>query len=79
MAQINIHVQPGFAADLETLMTLRGLRTKSEAIRLAVREAVERLTRARSSASDFRSWKGEALKAGAHSAPRFQSDDDLWA
>lgn len=39
MAQVNLHVTEEFAAALEALMRGRGLRSKSEAIRLAVREA----------------------------------------
>ncbi|MBX6322182.1 MAG: hypothetical protein IRY94_10170 [Rhodospirillaceae bacterium] len=39
MAQINMHTTPEFEEDLATLMKARGLRSKSEAIRLAVREA----------------------------------------
>ena len=39
MAQINLHTTPDFEADLEALMRARGIRTKSEAIRVAVKEA----------------------------------------
>ncbi|HWS75743.1 MAG TPA: ribbon-helix-helix protein, CopG family [Quisquiliibacterium sp.] len=39
MAQINLHVTAEFEASLEALMRHRGLRSKSEAIRLAVQEA----------------------------------------
>ena len=39
MAQINLHVTPEFEADLAKLMKDRNLRSKSEAIRLAVHEA----------------------------------------
>lgn len=39
MAQVNLHVTEEFEAALEALMRGRGLRSKSEAIRLAVREA----------------------------------------
>ena len=39
MPQINLHVGAEFEASLETLMRHRGLRSKSEAIRLAVQEA----------------------------------------
>lgn len=39
MPQINLHVSPEFEASLEALMRHRGLRSKSEAIRLAVQEA----------------------------------------
>lgn len=39
MTQINLHVTPKFEADLARLMKNRGIKNKSEAIRLAVREA----------------------------------------
>lgn len=39
MAQINLHVTPEFEEALDALITGRGLASKSEAIRLAVREA----------------------------------------
>lgn len=39
MPQINLHVTSEFEASLEALMRHRGLRSKSEAIRLAVQEA----------------------------------------
>ena len=39
MAQINLNVTPDFDSDLQSLMKARGLKSKSEAIRLAVREA----------------------------------------
>ncbi len=39
MTQVNIHTTPEFEEDLATLMKARGVRSKSEAIRLAVREA----------------------------------------
>lgn len=39
MPQINLHVTTEFEASLEALMRHRGLRSKSEAIRLAVQEA----------------------------------------
>jgi Arc/MetJ-type ribon-helix-helix transcriptional regulator len=42
MAQINLHVSADFEASLEALMRGRGLRSKSEAIRLAVQEAAAR-------------------------------------
>jgi Arc/MetJ-type ribon-helix-helix transcriptional regulator len=39
MAQVNLHTTPEFEEDLAALIKGRGLRSKSEAIRLAVREA----------------------------------------
>jgi len=39
MAPINLHTTPEFEAALAAMMKGRGIKTKSEAIRLAVREA----------------------------------------
>ncbi len=51
---------------------------QSEAVRVAVREGLERLTRKRRSHPDFQQWKGRALRAVVNPRPRFQSDEDLW-
>ncbi len=77
MTQLNLHVKPDFERDLARLMRLRGVGTKSEAIRLAVREAVERARRSGGSTS-FTGWKGAALEAALNPRPRFTSDDELW-
>jgi Arc/MetJ-type ribon-helix-helix transcriptional regulator len=77
MAQLNVHVTPEFEEALARLVRLRKLRSKSEAVRVAVHETLERETR-RVDAPDFRSWIGAALKAPLNPNPRFQSDDDLW-
>lgn len=77
MAQINIHVKPDFERDLERFMSLRGLATKSEAIRLAVREGLER-ARAAPPRESFTGWAGAGLAVSPNPEPRFRSDDDLW-
>ena len=77
MSQLNLHVKPEFERDLARLMRLRGISTKSEAIRLAVRETARRAQRS-SKRTDFASWKGAALAAALNPRPRFASDDDLW-
>lgn len=76
MSQLNLHVKPDFDRDLASLMRLRGIATKSEAIRIAVREAAERAQR--STRTDFSGWKGAALDAALNPKPRFSSDDELW-
>ncbi len=78
MAQLNIHLQPAFVKDLESFMELREIPTKSQAVRIAIREGVERLKRARRTRPDFRQWTGRALRSAVNPHPRFQSDDDLW-
>ncbi len=77
MAQLNLHVKPDFERDLARFMRLRGLDTKSEAIRLAVREGLER-ARGAGARKSFSSWAGAALGVRPNPEPRFPSDDDLW-
>jgi hypothetical protein len=77
MSQINLHVKPEFERDLARFMRLRGLRNKSEAIRLAVREGLER-ARAAPPRKSFERWAGAALSVTPNPSPRFGSDDDLW-
>lgn len=78
MAQINLHAKPEFERDLARFMRLRGIETKSEAIRVAVRESLERASRQRPPV-DFKEWLGAALEAPQNPEPRFRSDDDLWS
>ncbi len=77
MAQVNLHVTEDFAKDLDDLMRLRDIRTKSEAIRLAVMEAAKS-ARKRKEPFDFEKWRGLALKGPLNPNPKFLSDDDLW-
>jgi Arc/MetJ-type ribon-helix-helix transcriptional regulator len=55
MAQINMHTTPEFEVELAALMRARGIPTKSEAIRVAVREAA---VRARPGKRDLRTLRG---------------------
>lgn len=77
MSQLNIHLTEEFEKRLAQLMRLKGLKTKSEAIRLAVAEAVEREIQ-KSPTTDYRSWIGEALRAPVNPRPRFRNHDELW-
>lgn len=76
MAQLNLHLTPEFERALKRFMRLRGLTSKSEAVRTAVREAAVR--DARKGHADFRTWIGAARAAPVNPHPRFSSDDDLW-
>lgn len=78
MSQLNMHTSPSFEEDLERLMQLREIPTKSAAIRTAVREALARALRARGQQIDFRDWIGRGLQAEGNRRPRFSSDDELW-
>lgn len=77
MSQLNIHLSPEFEQVLAEYMRLRGLRTKSDAIRLAVRESLERELR-RHQTPDFSAWVGLGQRSPENPNPRFRSDDDLW-
>ena len=77
MPQLNMHLTPEFQQSLADYMRLRHLKTKSEAIRQAVREALER-ERSRRRTADFTAWLGLANRVPQNPHPRFTSDDDLW-
>ena len=77
MGQININVTPAFEAALVRLMRLRGIRSKSEAIREAVAESADRSSGA-APVEDFSPWVGAALRAPLNPSPRFAGHDDLW-
>ncbi len=77
MAQMNLNVTPEFERVLQRFMRLRKLTSKSEAVRLAVSEAVERENRGRAHAP-FSSWLGAGNRAQPNPHPRFANEDDLW-
>ena len=77
MKQLNLNVTPEFERDLRQLMKQRKIRTKSDAVRQALRDAVAK--RDTAGEYDFRSWLGMALKAPLRRSPRFRSEDDLWS
>jgi len=78
MAQLNVHLTPEFEEALTEYMRLRHLRTRSDAVRLAVQEAVDRERRLRI-VPDFSRWLGMAKQVPENPNPRFRSDDDLWS
>ncbi len=78
MGQRSIRIQPVVADDLVKFMHLRGIRNESEAVQVAVCEALERTAGASSEHPDFRSWLGTALQAPTSAHPRFQTDGALW-
>ena len=77
MAQLNLNLTREFLKDLQTYMKLKGIPTKSEAIRCALREGVQRLTAARRQTS-YRDWIGKALKAPPREGVKFKDEDSLW-
>jgi len=78
MRQLSIHASPDFEDALDRFRRLRKLPSKSEAVRVAVLEALEREERRRP-AVDYGEWLGQALAAPTNPRPRFSSHDELWA
>ncbi|MBI5478797.1 MAG: hypothetical protein HY906_08080 [Deltaproteobacteria bacterium] len=76
MGQLNINMTPEFEAAIQRVMRARGLKTKADAVRLAVQEAAERVSPPE--ATEFSSWIGIARSAPENPNPRFTSDDALW-
>ena len=78
MPQLNIHLTDEFSQQLEQFMRLRSLKTKSSAVREAVRSALKHELEQRERA-DFESWIGLATRSPINTKPQFNSDDDLWS
>ena len=76
-SQLNLHMTPGFEKALTKFMRLKGIRTKSEAIRVAVQEGIERLT-TRGKRTDFGTWIGAGTSAPVNPKPHFRDSADLW-
>ncbi len=77
MGQLNIILTPEFERDLQYLMRVRGIRTKSDAIRIAVQEIANR--GGVPDAAKFDELLGAGLGAPLNRKPKFSSEDDLWS
>ncbi len=77
MAQLNMHLTPEFEDSLATFMRVRGLRTKSEAIRVAVREGLQRALQ-QTRTTDFAAMRGLATAVPENPDRRFRDEDELW-
>jgi Arc/MetJ-type ribon-helix-helix transcriptional regulator len=77
VSQINIQVTPGFDDTLRRFMRLRRIKSKSEAIRTAVAESLQRSAAARPPV-DYRTWLGVASQPPVSGRPRFASHGALW-
>lgn len=77
MGQLNIILSPEFERDLQKLMKIRGIRTKSDAIRIAVQEIAQR--GALPDTTQFGELLGAGLRAPMNPKPKFSSKDDLWS
>jgi Arc/MetJ-type ribon-helix-helix transcriptional regulator len=79
MKQLNIKLDSHLAKGLEILIKRRRLAGKTEAVRVAVREAVERLLNSERAKRTFRDSLGCAMSIGKlNPQPRFKTEDDLW-
>lgn len=76
MAQLNINQTPEFEEDLQRLMSLRKYGSKSEAVRLAVKECVARALEA-GPECNFSDWLGLA-KPDENAQPRFKNHSEIW-
>jgi hypothetical protein len=66
-----------FERDLQSLMNVRGIRTKSDAIRIAVQETARR--GAVADTAEFGELSGAGLRASMNAKPKFSSEDELWS
>lgn len=78
MSQLNIRTDKALERKLSRLMKVRRIATKSEAIRFAIHDCLERALEQSEISTDFNSWIGWAKRAPLNSNPKFQSDDELW-
>lgn len=77
MSQLNIHLTPSFEKNLIKFMKLRHIDTKSEAIRVAIKEGIEH-TSLHAKPVNFTKWLGLGTQVPTNKKSRFSSDDDLW-
>ncbi len=77
MSQLNLNLTPQFEKDLLKYMKEKGVSTKSEAIRVAIKEALEFHCNA-TKKSDLRELLGIGLRAPINIHPQFSSEDELW-
>lgn len=77
MSQLNIHVTASFEKDLNKFMRLRHINTKSEAIRLAIKEGIQHAA-AHTTPGNFTNWLGLATQIPTNKKAKFSSDSDLW-
>ncbi len=71
MARLNINLAPEFQDNLQKLMRLRDIASKSEAVCLAVKEA----QKAQNGLAALIGWANQLPE---NPNPRFKSHDELW-
>lgn len=72
-----MHLKPDFEQALERLIRIRGFNSKSEAIRTAVKEALENAVAIKGHVH-FSDWIGTAGIRSENPNPRFSHNDQLW-
>lgn len=77
MAQMNINLSPEFQENLAAFMRLRGLHSKSEGVRVAVREALDRET-ARMPKVDWTRLIGWANQLPEGREAKSLDEDAIW-
>ncbi len=76
MSQLNIHMSPAFEQKLKRFMRLRGIKTKSDAVRTAVDDALRLAQKAPT--VHLRDLLGAAKLLPQRPRSEWLSDDDLW-
>jgi Arc/MetJ-type ribon-helix-helix transcriptional regulator len=74
--QFTLNVTPEFERDLSRYMRERKISTKSEAVRRAVREALDEPVSQKS--QDFRDLLGIGVQSPESKNRRFRSTNELW-
>lgn len=77
MIKLNLNLTQSFLDTLQAFMTLRRIKTKSEAIRIAVEEALKHSSTSQKT-FDFSTLKGAGKDFPRNKNPRFRSHDQLW-
>ncbi len=78
MSQLNINMTPEFEELLRKYMEKNNIRYKSEAIRRALKQAVEETEGSKEKTLTFRDLIGRGLKGKLNPNPRFRTHDDIW-
>lgn len=78
MAQLNLNLNEEFSRDLQELMDKRRIKTKADAIRIAVKETLKSLTLEPEKNIDFTQWIGLAKSPAKRRRVRFKTHAEVW-
>jgi metal-responsive CopG/Arc/MetJ family transcriptional regulator len=80
MSQINLQVTNDFIKSLKFYMRKRGIKTKSQAIRQAIQDAVERISKAEEDDGTvgLEDLLGIGVGNNLNHSPHFKNDSELW-